>query len=587
MLYPAQTAIKTQRMYTESFLGLDRRPRAADGAFFDMENMTGDPIPLISSRKRRGLLAQAASPRAMTAAGKLAYIAGNTLYYDGEATPINDLTEETPKRMAVMGAYIVVFPDGKYYNTIKPEDHGSINRLYASQGNVTYTLCRMDGTEYGDESITTGNDAPENPKNGALWLDTGRETHALKRYSAVYGSWESVPTVYTRIGAQGIGAGLKKQDGVEISGIAYAGDSETLKKQYDALNGTSQIQACGNDYIVIIGLVDQQYTQTAGAVRADRKAPQMDLIIECNNRLWGCRHGETDGQTLNEIYACALGDFKNWRKYTGVQGAYTVSVGTDGEFTGAINHRGQPYFFKEGALHKILGDAPSNYEMQTTLLEGVKKGSEYSLVSVNGTLYYHGITGICQFDSLPYTVSKPLGDGKFHGAAAGEKAGKYYVSMADEAGEWSVYCLDTEQGTWWRQDGKRALAFARIGDEIYMLEDTGAIWALEGTAGTLEGPVEWRMDSAEMGYEYPDRKYIWRFNVRMMLGQNAECEFFIQYDSSGVWERQGYMEGRSKPGTYTLPILPRRCDHLKIRIQGKGEMQLYSIARLLAVGADG
>ena len=586
MIYPARASIKTQRVYTEKFLGLDRRPRAQDGAFSDMQNMQGDPIPLISTRKRRGLLASVTSPRAMTAAGKLAYIAGNTLYYDKEATPINDLTDAAPKRMAVMGAYIIIFPDGKYYNTVDPSDHGSINRLYESQGNVSFQLCQMDGTAYADDNISVGPSAPENPKDGAYWMDTSMDTHALRRYSKTYETWESVATVYIRIGAEGIGKGLKAQDGVELSGIEYQGESESLKEQYKLLNGTSVIQACGDDYIVIVGIIDQGYTQTA-PMRADRRAPEMDLVIECNNRLWGCRHGRTGEKTLNEIYACALGDFKNWRKYIGVQGAFTVSVGTEGDFTGAINHRGQPYFFKEGALHKIFGDNPSNYEMQTTLLDGVKKGSEKSLVSVNGTLYYHGITGICQFDSLPYPVSKPLGEEKYHDAAAGEMNGKYFISMADAKNRYAIYCLDTEQGTWWRQDEKKALAFSRIGEELYMLDEDGNIFSMSGSEGEQEAPVHWRMDSAVMGYEYPDHKYIWRFNIRMQLGMMADCAFYIEYDSSGIWEKQGYMAGRETVGTYTLPILPRRCDHMRIRLEGTGDMQLYSIARLLAVGADG
>ena len=165
--------------------------------------------------------------------------------------------------------------------------------------------------------------------------------------------------------------------------------------------------------------------------------------------------------------------------------------------------------------------------------------------------------------------------------------GKYFISMADDQDEWSLYCLDTEQGTWWRQDEKEAIAFARIGEELYMLEAEGKLWSMSGKEGEKEEPVHWRMDSAVMGYEYPDHKYIWRFNLRMMLGSMADCAFYIEYDSSGIWEEHGYMTGREMIGTYTLPIMPRRCDHMRIRLEGTGEIQLLSIARVLAMGADG
>ena len=44
--------------------------------------------------------------------------------------------------------------------------------------------------------------------------------------------------------------------------------------------------------------------------------PAMDYVIECGNRLWGCRYGQNNnGEFVNEIYASALGDFKTWYKF--------------------------------------------------------------------------------------------------------------------------------------------------------------------------------------------------------------------------------------------------------------------------------
>jgi hypothetical protein len=47
------------------------------------------------------------------------------------------------------------------------------------------------------------------------------------------------------------------------------------------------------------------------------------------------------------------------------------------------------------------------------------------------------------------------------------------------------------------------------------------------------------------------------------------------------------MEGHGKTQTYMIPVIPRRCDHMRIRLTGEGDMQLYSIARLLGLGGDG
>ena len=56
---------------------------------------------------------------------------------------------------------------------------------------------------------------------------------------------------------------------------------------------------------------------------------------------------------VNELYACKLGDFKNWNCFLGIStDSYVASVGTDGPWTGAVTYLGNPIFFKETCLHK-------------------------------------------------------------------------------------------------------------------------------------------------------------------------------------------------------------------------------------------
>lgn len=594
MRLPELNPLNTQSLMTQNFRGLDTRPRAGAGAFCAMENMQGDPAPLIATRQRRGLVTTLANPQGLLAAGALAWIDGATLYYGGKATAITDLSlaeDMLPKQMVAMGAYIVIFPDGAYYNTADPTDHGRIDRLWQRGENqsVTYQLCQMDGTVYPDSSITVADVEPASPADGALWIDTSGDPHLLKKWVETLGLWQGVGSVYVKIGCTGIGAGLSVQDGVQLSGIALTdeGATDEQKRQYDGLNTTMIITARGDDYIVVTGIIDKSSTQTTGTVRADRKMPRMQHVCECNNRLWGCFKGTRDGQQLNEIYACALGDFKNWRKYLGTsQDSYAVSVGTDGEFTGAITHMSRPYFFKAGCVHKLYGEKPSNFEMQYTECDGVRPGCGATLKGVNGTLYYLSLNGVEAFETLPVDVSQQLGQEKFDAAAAGEYDGKYYISMRGKSGDWALYCYDTTQEKWHREDGTHAIAFARLGDELYMLCADGRLFAINGTTGTLEAPLHWRADSAMLGYEYKDHKYLSRFNIRMKLGQWATCTLYIEYDSSGIWEPKGHMKGQAQVKTYTLPVVPRRCDHLRLRLEGDGEAQIYSIARILEIGSD-
>lgn len=593
MLYPSLEPISVQRLWTEEFIGLDRRPRTNDGAFSAMGNMTGKKWPLLSARKKRGLVAELDAPRGMTALGKIAWIDGGTLYFDGQATPVNSLSQDAgmlPKRIVTMGAYILIFPDGYYYNTVDAEDWGNINRLYASAAGqeTTFQICDMDGTIYPSNQTTVSDTPPSDPQDGDYWLNTSGETHALYKWYEQENEWVGIPTVYIKISGAGIGAGLNIQDNVTLSGIEYSGTSDTLREQLEFLNATHVIQAAGENYIVVIGIIDQSYTQTTGTIRADRKAPEMDLIIECNNRLWGCRYGEQDGETVNRIYACALGDFKNWQKFMGTsQDSYFVNVGTDGPFTGAAVHRGSPYFFKEKYAHKIYGEKPSNFQTMVTECEGVRPGSENTVVSYNGVLYYLGDHGPQAFESLSQDTGRALGESGLSLGAAGALDGKYYLSAMEENGEWSLYVMDLDRGIWHRQDGSHALSFAVLGGEIYMLEENGCLWALNGTEGTEEeGDVTWFAETAVMGYEYPDRKYLSRFLIRMKMGINAECAIKIQYDSDGIWRPKGTLEGSGRVKSYLVPVVPRRCDHLKIRIEGHGDMEIYGFARELSMGSD-
>lgn len=585
MHYPTISADNSYKLWTQTFTGIDRRPRAADGACQAMGNMSGERYPLLMSRGRRGVVAELSNPLGLKAMEKLAWIDGNTLYYDGAATPINNLSLDSgmlPKRMVSMGAYLLIFPDGAYYNTANAMDYGNLNRLYQSPANSTvqYTLCNQDGTAY--TGWTASDTAPEEPEEGDLWMDA-ENGYALKIYGD--GEWIAITTVYVKIAASGIGEGLETGDSVTVSGIAYTGSDTAAQEQFDLLNNTHIIQAVGDNYIVVIGIIDQNYTQS-GRVRADRKAPEMDFVIECNNRLWGCRSGMQDGETVNRIYASALGDFKNWRRYEGnSQDSYYVDVGSDGPFTAAVSSKNRPYFFKEKVCHMIYGDRPSNWTMQTSDADGPQEGSGATLAQWNGNMIYLSRHGVQIYDGMAQPCGDALGDEIRTGGAAGVSDNTYFLSVEEFDGS-SLYTYDCKRGVWHRQDDSAAVAFQELRGEMYMLCKNGLLYALRGKAGTLEQEPTWYMETADMGYEYRERQYLRRFLVKMELGKDAYCKMMIQYDGDGIWHDKGTMQGRGGVKMYLMPIVPRRCEHAKIRLEGQGMMRLYGIGREMGLGSD-
>lgn len=591
---PNLTEGNQTRAVVEVFGGYNHNLKIGEGEWYEEQNLTAAHYPMFSQRRQRSHYADSISGiQGIIAKDALAWVDGDTLYYNSypvAGITLSTRTEDNPKQLVSMGAYLCIFPDNVYVNTADLSDCGSMEARYASieGAPITYAPCRITGEEYDSSAIISSDTEPENPSNGDYWLDTSGDTHVLKQYSSSSGMWVQIPTVYTKITCSGIGTAFEDYDGVTISGVEYTGDYLELEAQVEALNASAVIQGHGDDYIIIIGLLDQQYIQETGSIRVERTVPKMSYVCEANNRLWGCYYGMVGGEVVNEIYACKQGDFKNWRCYQGIStDSYAVSVGSDGEFTGCIAHLGYPLFFKENCIHKLYGSMPANYQMQTTTCRGVQRGSDRSLAIVNEILYYKSRSDICAYDgSLPTGISPQMGTELYYDACAGAHGGKYYVSMRDGQGAWSLFVYDTQRGIWHREDSVHASGFAAWGDELFYIDaDEGVIMAENGTVGQPEGLVPWSATSGLIGYELVDHQYISRFNFRMRLGKGAKCALEIEYDSDGTWWEQGVIYGQGTD-SFVIPVIPQRCDHFRIRLSGVGDIKIYSIAKIIEQGSD-
>ena len=401
-------------------------------------------------------------------------------------------------------------------------------------------------------------------------------------YSETTGVWSPVASTYIKISAPGIGKLFNEGDGVKLSGI-------TISSLND-LNNTMVIYSKGDDYITVIGILTDSYSaEQSTPIMVERLMPEMDFIIESNNRLWGCRYGlNNEGDVVNELYSCKLGDFKNWNCFQGLStDSYYVSVGSDGQFTGAITYLGQPLFFKENCLHMVYGNYPAEYQVQDTACRGVQKGSEKSLAMVNEVLYYKSRTGVCAYNgSLPAEISANLGEVSYNKAVACSHKGKYYISMCEVgANEFVLFAYDTEKALWHKEDNTRITAFCSINEELYFINGTNKIFSMFGSGTKDEKTVEWMAETGIIGCSTPDKKYLSRLSVRLSMEIGTRVHIYIDYDSSGSWELVCSITGH-KLNAFTLPIRPRRCDHLRLKIVGNGNAKIYSISKTLEQGSD-
>lgn len=594
MSYPKLNTRQGIRSMIDTFAGYNHNLRIADGEFYDTKNLTTKYFPMLANRSRRGVISGHGNTpfsklQAIIAKDALYWVDNGTLYANGAATGLTGLQTVKPTQLVSMGAYICVFPDAKYINTQKLTEYGSMGASWSYEGAVTYTMCHQDGTYYTD--VTRSSTEPTDPENGAIWIDIS-DGETVKEYSVYTESWTVLETVYTRLDFLSMGqlaAAFKEYDGVNVSGLYY-----------DDLNGSKILYAVGGDettsydYMVLIGICGEQYTQTGATISVERRVPAMDYVCECQNRLWGCFYGNIPGQgNINEIYCCALGDFKNWEQYLGVStDSWRASRGSDGPWTGCVNYLGTPTFFKENVIHPVSVSSIGAHQIGDIPARGVQQGSHRSLAIVNETLYYKARSGIVAYQGgMPADVSGALGEERYYNAVAGVFGQRYYISMKDAYNAWHFFCFDVKNGLWMHEDDLHAECFAACGDELYC-QSANRIIAINGTEGVLEAVPDWIAETGIMHYEQTVKgagarrvRYVSRYNIRLSMEQTARMQIYIEYDSSGLWNPAGNVRVNNT-GAFTIPVIPRRCDHLRLRFEGQGDVRVFSIARILTRGSD-
>lgn len=583
MRYPQLKELPTNREMVDVFRGYNHNLRISNGEFFNMKNMTSDYYPVLSPRGKRGVYAKPASPQALIAKEALCYVDGTDFVMGAQRINMELSTAhaDNPKKLVSMGAYVIIMPDKKYINTANIEDRGLIESTFDAEYETTFTLCRVDGSSY--EVQYTQTEAPENPTSTTLWVDTSVTPNVLKQWSDSSSMWISIATTYVKIQHQGIGKAFEVHDGITISGL-----KDHQSAQIADLEGSAIIYDKGDDYIVIVGILDKTET-VQGKISFKRTMPIMDFIIECNNRLWGCRYGlDESGELVNRLYASKLGDFKNWNCYMGVStDSYYANVGTDGYFTGAVSHLGSALFFKEKCMHKVYGSFPAEFAVQDTVCRGVQSGCESSMAIVNEVLYYKARNAVCAYDgSLPVEVGYALGNERYYEAVGGAHGNKYYLSMCDSFDNWNLFVYDTAKGLWHREDNLHATHFASYRGEMYCVdaEDRNIITLL-GSGDEDEKEVEWMVETGELGITSPDMKYISRITFRISMEIGAEMNIYAQYDLSDEWLQVCHIRGTSLR-SFSIPIRPRRCDFMKLKIEAKGMGKIYAMTKTIEQGSD-
>jgi len=527
------------------FAGLNKNLICNENEFSDMANISDRFYPAIGSREPRGSVTRTVERlNGLIYKDGLFWVSGTNAYYKGAA--VGRVTD-TKKQLVGMGAYIVIWPDKIVFNTSTKEWKG-IEKNFSYKGYVT-----------------------------------------LKPFSK--------DSAFTCIYCPGIKSAFNDYDAVTISGIT--GD-------YSDMNGSHVIQASGTDktlgeFITITYAMTMPVDQAATAadakaaqqegrtaktiyatsvrqnitLGAKRSAPDMDFICEQNNRVWGCSSDK------HEIYGSKLGDPTNWQSFEGIStDSYAVTVGSDGDFTACIGHMGYVLFFKEHTIHKLFGSKPSNFQLNTNGMNGVREGCEKSLQIINETLYYVGRDGVYSYDgSTPYLISKAFGQMRLQDAVAGKQDNRLYLSATDGE-KYRVYVYDP-QTTFWMVESDEQFKYTVYDGNLMYADPSGNLRYIKGG----KEDVEWYLESGDIREQTLTNKYISKLMFNFWLANGASLDVYIRWDDEPIWEHKGQVSSNVN-NTYTLPIIPIRCNKFRYRIVGKGEFKLIALGRYMEEASE-
>lgn len=537
------------------FGGLNHNVGAEDGELWDMENLCSDDYPVLSVRKKRLLYRKLEKPNGIFAWKGLMWVDGTDLYYDGMLV---GEVEDSKKTFGAVGPYVVILPDKLCYD-VEADDLTAMEASWTQGGEEVFLSA--DG---GSVEILAG---------GCEICIVARSKSFLNNTGA---------NDYLRVGDAVTLYGM-----ADSSGNLISGGYSAIIRQINTSRGQDEDGTYWAKCVFVFYEDTFAYMSIDDSIAFSikRSVPDLQYLCEDGNRLWGC--------DKTSVYACKLGDPFNWNVFDGVAtDSWAVTPGSSGEFTGCCNFQGYPTFFKEDRIYKAYGSVPSDFSLVDSPYMGVMEGCGKTLCDVGGVLFYLSSAGpVAYTGSVPQPINKPFGDMRFIGGVAGRDTMKYYACLEDADGQKRLYVYDTQKGLWHIEDRLDAVGLCRYDGKLHCLDAQGQICLLGdcGAAGegtTEEDVVPWMAEFGDFTHEDPNHKGLTKLQLRLQMEEGSEVKILVQYDSDGPWRLVRAVTGESSKRNYYLPIIPRRCDHYRLRLEGVGRCRLYSLVRESYSGSE-
>lgn len=315
--FPRAMAV-TRRVQTD-FRGYDHRPGCPEGGIYEMTNGSAADAPLFSTRPGRTLTypTGGGSPNGLFAGSC------GLLWCTGQTlyvngTPVAGCTLiNGPKVFAELGGTVLIWPDKIWY--------------------------RPDSGQFG---------SAEPSWSGSVNLQR---------------SDDSSGTRANAIAAEGIDLPFRVGDAVTIRGFSTPED-----------NGTYIIRDIAGAALVF----DPDTFSTAGVtedITVTRRMPMAMHACTYGNRIWACAN--------DTVWCSKLGDPLSWYWYeadengTVATAAWSMDVGTPGDFSGCAATGSGVVFLKPDGLWRLYGTKPDNFQLVASAALGTEENSGRTLVT--------------------------------------------------------------------------------------------------------------------------------------------------------------------------------------------------------------
>lgn len=663
----------------DTFLGLNKGFKIGENELSDSYNMCSDDYPVLSTRRKRFFLKEPEEHNGLfeiisgvssvvVSNDKLAVLLkSGVLMYDDKLIRLNIQNNKLLRMGNMLYAYpsgtLIKLPNSKEGEITTEITHTKLRFMMPTDDTPSTGKIDESGTFIGyvifQPAISSGIGKtsyyvqPSAPKPGDCFYFNTEEEGTLSMWGDT-GSGE-------------LGWVPVEPDCIRVSNIVLTNDSEktvdelwfkNVFKAGDAvfISGTENENTDRSFIVEALGDTDDPAMYLSGYLAKDyfatecvieKKMPEkLDFVIEHNDRLWGCYYGyDSAGNFYNEIYATAQNDPTNWYRYDGTSmQSYTMSVVSDGKFTGAAVINGYVTFFKEHCMHRIYGNSPADFQLVTYECAGIQEGCEGSFAGHNGTYFYKSNVGIMRIsDGYPVRISEKIGKDNYTEAIGGTDGSYYYVQMKNED-EVVLYVYDIQKGIWHCENAvenlclffnyrNNLLAVAEkiteesknrvdsaysawlnaagpakaVAHALYYSVLISAVYdafvcvfskskllninlpkvsMTETTELYEEEDFLWFFETADIGYSYYLTKYIDKLYVRAMVDAYARFDVEILHDSEGEWTSVATVIGDGTVKTHIIPIRPNQCDHFKLRFSGIGDVKILNVIMKYAEGGD-